>query len=60
VLDSPWVSNLLRHGNLTDLDRTTIAETVQQILIHSDGRIEITYRFADDLGLFPDPDIPDP
>ena len=60
VLDSPWVSSLLQHGKLTELDRTTIAETIQQIQVYSDGCIEITYRFADDLGLFPDPDTPDP
>ena len=51
-LDRPWVASLLRHGSLTELDRTTLAETVKEILVFEDGHIEITYRFADDLALF--------
>lgn len=51
VLQRPWVESLLRHGRLTELDRATIAETVEQILIFEDGRIEITYKFSDDLGI---------
>ena len=52
LLDRPWVASLLRHGRLMELDRTTLAETVKEILVFEDGRIEITYRFADDLELF--------
>ena len=51
-LDRPWIASLLRHGKLTELDRTTLAETVKEILVFEDGHIEITYRFADDLALF--------
>ena len=57
LLDRPWVSSLLRHGKLTELDRTTLAETVQEILVFEDRHIEITYRFADDLALFHEPVI---
>ena len=52
LLDRPWVSSLLRHGRLTELDRTTLAETVAEIVVFADGHIEIAYRFADDLALF--------
>lgn len=51
ILDRPWVESLLKHGKLTELDRTTVAETIQQILIFEDNRIEITYTFTDDPGL---------
>lgn len=51
-LDHPWVQALLQHGKLTELDRVTVAETIQQILVFEDGHIQIDYRFADDLGLF--------
>ena len=57
VLDRPWVEALLKHGKLTELDRTTVAETVQQILVYENDRIEITYNFSDDLGLLA-PDSP--
>lgn len=48
----PWVENLLQHGKITVLDRTTLAETVECILIFEDGKIEITYKFSDDFGVF--------
>ena len=47
----PWVQTLLQYGKLTSLDRVTVAETVKQILIFEDGRIEITYTFSNELGL---------
>ena len=50
--EKPWVASLLREGRLLALDRSTLAETVKEILIFED-RIEITYTFSDDLGLFP-------
>lgn len=51
--EGPWVEALLRQGRLTALDRITVAETVRQILIFADGRVEITYAFAGQPGLFP-------
>ena len=50
-LRKPWVEALLRHGGLTGLDRATVAETVKQILIFENRRVEITYNFSDDLGI---------
>ena len=49
--DSPWTTELLRQGKLTALDRTTVAETIRQILVFEDNRVEITYTFSDDLGV---------
>ena len=51
LLLHPWVQSLLQHGKLTSLDRVTVAETVRQILVFEDGRIEITYTFSNELGL---------
>ena len=51
LLLHPWVQTLLQYGKLTSLDRVTVAETVKQILIFEDGRIEITYTFSNELGL---------
>lgn len=48
-LEQPWVDELLRLGKLTALDRVTIAEVVEQIRIFEGKRIEITYRFSEEL-----------
>lgn len=48
--DRPWVTQLLKRGKLTTLDRATVAESVKQIRIFEGGRVEITYTFSDDLG----------
>lgn len=56
VFERPWIASLLKHGKLTELDRTTMAETVKEILIFEDGHIEITYLFSDELGILDDPD----
>lgn len=56
VLERPWITALLKHGKLTQLDRTTVAETVKDILIFEDGHIEITYLFSDELGILTAPD----
>ena len=50
-LQRPWVGALLHYGKLTELDRVTVAETIQQILIYADGRIQITSTFSNELGL---------
>ncbi len=48
---NPWIARLLRHGGLTELDRATLAETVECIRVFEDDRLEITYKFSDDLGV---------
>ena len=49
--DRTWITELLKRGKLTELDRATIAETIKQIQIFEDDRVEITYTFSDDLGI---------
>lgn len=51
ALCKPWVESLLKHGRLTELDRATLAETVECIRVLEEGRIEITYKFSDNLGV---------
>ena len=46
VPEVPWVKALLENRGLTVLDRLTVAETLRQILIFEDGRLEITYAFS--------------
>ncbi len=46
ILERPWIASLLKHGKLSGLDRTTMAETVKEILVFKDGHIEITYLFC--------------
>ena len=45
----PWVEKLLKLGCLTELDRQTLEQAVKQIRVFSDGRIEITYQFSEEL-----------
>ena len=49
MLHRPWASELLRLGRLEQLDRTTLAQTVEVIRVFEEKRIEITYRFSDEL-----------
>ena len=49
--ERPWIKSLLKHGKITQLDRATVAETIREIRVFEDHRIEITYSFEDDLGI---------
>lgn len=49
ILRHAWVDELIKLGKLTKLDRATIAETIQRINIYDDGRIEIFYKFSQEL-----------
>ena len=42
----PWIQALAERGELTELDRATVAEAVRQILVFEGNRLEITYAFA--------------
>lgn len=46
-LEQPWVEELLRKGKLTELDRATVAQTVKEIRVFEEKKIEITYLFSD-------------
>lgn len=48
-LEKPWVEKLLQLGHLTELDRATIAQTIKEIRIFEENRIEITYLFSNEL-----------
>lgn len=48
-LEQPWVEELLRRGRLTELDRATVAQTIREIRIFEEKKIEITYLFSDGL-----------
>ena len=56
IFNRPWIASLLEHGKLTELDRTTMAETVKEILVFEDGHIEITYLFSDEMGVLNEPE----
>ena len=49
--DRPWITQLLQRGRLTELDRATVAETIEQIKVFEERKVEITYTFSDDLGV---------
>lgn len=44
-----WTEALVRLGRLTELDRITLAETVGQIRVLEEGKIEIGYLFSEEL-----------
>jgi hypothetical protein len=48
-LETPWVDKLLQQGKLTALDRPTLVQAVAKIRVFQDKRLEITYRFSQDL-----------
>jgi hypothetical protein len=45
----PWIENLLQMGKLEELDRVTLAQTVKEIRVFEENRIEIQYLFSDTL-----------
>lgn len=51
TVETPWIDALLAHGQLTELDRATVAEAIKEIRIFEGKQIEITYTFSDDLGI---------
>lgn len=49
VLSNPWISMLLQKGKVEVLDRETIVEMIDSILIYHDNRLEINYKFSKEL-----------
>ena len=45
----PWIKKLLQMGKLQELDRVTLAQTVKEIRVFENKRIEIQYLFSDTL-----------
>ena len=50
LFSRPWDKALLQHRKLKELDRATLVETIDQLLIFADHHVEITYTFSSDLG----------
>ena len=48
-LDTPWAESLVKYGKLSELDRVTLAQTVKEIRVFENNKIEITYLFSDQL-----------
>ena len=46
---NPWLERLVNLGHLAELDRATLAQTVKEIRVFEDKRLEIVYLFSDEL-----------
>ena len=49
LLEQPWVDKLLSRGELIELDRVTLAQTVKEIRVFEGKKIEIDYLFSEEL-----------
>lgn len=49
VLKSPWVRRLLQLREVEKLDRVTIVEMIDKILVYDNRRIRIIYNFSNEL-----------
>ncbi len=45
----PWIKHLLDAEKVEELDRYIVAEMVQEIKVYENNKLEITYRFSDEL-----------
>jgi len=45
----PWIEALLQKGRLEELDRETVVQTIREIRIFEDRRLEIRYLFSEAL-----------
>ena len=52
AFELPWVKRLLELGRVAELDREIVVEMLQEIKVFEDHKIEITYRFSDELAEF--------
>ena len=52
---SDWVDELLSAGRIPRLDRETVTETVAQIRVYRDRRLEIDYRISPAAGAYMEP-----
>ena len=54
LLESKWVTELLEHKGLTKLDRDTVVQFLDEVLVYEtdkkgNQRIKIKYRFSEDM-----------
>ncbi|MBR1929968.1 MAG: recombinase family protein [Lachnospiraceae bacterium] len=53
VFETPWISHLLKLGEVEYLDREIVVEMLHEIRVYENHRIVIVYNFSDELeGLF--------
>ena len=45
----PWLERLLQKGKIEELDRGTVADTIDAIYVSDNKEIKIVYRFSDEL-----------
>ena len=45
----PWVENLKKYRNITELTRTVVVSTIESVVIHEDKKMEIHFQFEDEL-----------
>lgn len=48
-LKFPWLERLLQKGKIEELDRGTVADTIDAIFVSDNKEIKIVYRFSDEL-----------
>ena len=48
-LQFPWLERLLQKGKIEELDRGTVADTIDAIYISDNKEIKIVYRFSNEL-----------
>ena len=44
-----WVQKLLQTGKLEELDRETVLDMIDKIVVYENNEIEIVYKFSDEL-----------
>ena len=44
-----WVQKLLHTGKLDELDRETVLDMIDKIVVYENNEIEIVYKFSDEL-----------
>lgn len=45
----PWVENLKKYRDITELTRSIVVSTIESVVIHEDKMIEIHFQFEDEL-----------
>ena len=45
----PWVENLKKYRDITELTRSVVISTIKQVLIHEDKTVEIHFLFEDEM-----------
>jgi len=44
-----WVQKLLQTGKIEELDRETVLDMIDKIIVYENNEIEIVYKFSDEL-----------